>query len=203
MREFLEESGIYEDVSVDLYLKKSELIEKCLEDILCLSKELLPLEIYEVLLIKVREEDDVYTLSLNLIDILQQRVLRSQAARITKVGIDNKSFAKSLLNNLIYSGGTISLKCDLKSAEIFLDGKKVGEPPLGKITGILPGNHKIKIVIPNHPPYEKEVIIAPGTVEELDVRLEPLVVKAPLKNRKRKRPSYMENDCSGSYGVVS
>ncbi len=69
-------------------------------------------------------------------------------------------------------GGSVRVLADAKGAEVFVDGTKVGPPPVD-IKDIKPGEHIIEVRAPGYMEKKKRVSVSAGSAEVLEFELQP------------------------------
>jgi len=69
-------------------------------------------------------------------------------------------------------GGSVRVLCKVKGAEVFVDGTKVGTPPLD-IKDLKPGEHVIEVTAPAHFSKKERVSVNAGSATVLEFDLQP------------------------------
>jgi hypothetical protein len=67
--------------------------------------------------------------------------------------------------------GTLDLRVDEPSAQIFLDGVELGTSPLPQVKGLTPGKHTVRVVSAEHPDFERFVDVVFGRTTVVKVTL--------------------------------
>ncbi len=71
--------------------------------------------------------------------------------------------------DLVPSGGILRLTCNIRRAQVLLDGKPIGRTPFDG--DVAPGKHKLEIVAPGKKPESKLIDVRPGEALKFDIKL--------------------------------
>lgn len=70
--------------------------------------------------------------------------------------------------------GKLFVKC-LPYAEVYIDGKKVATTPIDDYIELKAGRHKLKLVNPSYPGYERNIFISPERIESIAINFDDIV----------------------------
>jgi hypothetical protein len=89
----------------------------------------------------------------------------------TDAAADAKEDAQRAVAELKAGLGRVRIDCSSPSAEIFLDGRRVGTSPLTAPLWATPGRHQVTVRHASFPPAVEDVEVAAGTLKVLLVQL--------------------------------
>jgi len=70
--------------------------------------------------------------------------------------------------------GSVETTCAPVGGMLRLDGGTSSAPCPGVVARVRPGRHRVRVEAPGHLPWDGDVVVPPGEVARLDVRLEPV-----------------------------
>lgn len=76
--------------------------------------------------------------------------------------------------------GRIHVTCNAEGAEVYVDGKEVGETPLTDVLYVVPGEHQLTITSSGFVPFVKTINVGAGMVDRTQVVLERPPTDIPI-----------------------
>lgn len=73
--------------------------------------------------------------------------------------------------SLLLTASALSVEVDVFDAQVFLDGKLVGSGREVNVENTSPGQHVLRVVAENYPPFERTVELRPGKRSPVNVKL--------------------------------
>lgn len=99
-----------------------------------------------------------HTLDLKLVDVAGQTEARRLTVKLTgdhDVLIEGLRTAVAQLVAPEQFVGALEIELPASGAEVFIDGRSHGKTPLGRIEGLAPGEHALKIVLPGYEDFDR------------------------------------------------
>jgi len=101
---------------------------------------------------------EAHTLDLKLVDVAGQTEARRLTFKLTgnhDVLIEGLRTAVAQLVAPEQFVGALEIELPARGAEVFIDGRSHGKTPLGRIEGLAPGEHALKIVLPGYEDFDR------------------------------------------------
>lgn len=86
--------------------------------------------------------------------------------------------------------GTLSIKVNINGAEVFIDGKSIGQAPFDREIFVDAGARKIEARIEGYNPGTQQINVAKGSTQEVSIQLTKFEAPVPIAI-KPKRPSWI------------